>query len=65
MFKANIKTDGAAFHDAYGDERYDRFAKASETIEILRKIIEDMENEKTEGKCIDFNGNVCGEWKLD
>lgn len=35
-----------------------------QSIEILKEIIEKLENGYKEGNCFDANGNKVGEWKL-
>lgn len=35
-----------------------------QSIEILKEIIEKLENGTKEGNCFDVNGNKVGEWKL-
>lgn len=35
-----------------------------QSIEILKEIIEKLENGAKEGYCFDANGNKVGEWKL-
>lgn len=64
MFKIEIKTGGAAFHDPYtGDE--DRYCETEEVIRILKTVIDRLENDVTEGSCMDINGNKVGTYKLN
>lgn len=62
MFKVEIKTGNAAFHDY--DEDYDDYAKVSEVVRILKIVIEQLESGYTNRKCVDLCGNVVGEWEL-
>ena len=48
-------TDNAAFQD--GNKEF-------ETVRILKKIIDQIENGKTDGVCHDINGNRVGTWEL-
>lgn len=61
MFELKIHTDNAAFHDPAGAFP-DEMAKRGEVRRILYRLIEDVAWGKDGGKCIDFNGNVVGEW---
>lgn len=54
MFTLKIKTDNAAF----GDE------PANETARILREIAKKLEASRIQGRAIDLNGNIVGEWVL-
>lgn len=66
MFEVKINTGGAAFHDPYGyDESLDRHMTARELQGILSSICNSIRVGRTEGACIDINGNKCGTWKLD
>ena len=66
MFKIEIKTGNAAFHDDdCGNGEFDEFATMEEVVRILRNVIQKLNCGRTEGKCIDYNGNAVGEWKLD
>ena len=65
MFNMSFKTGNAAFHDPYEDG-CNAYAKAEEVARILRNIADQIENGmRTEGSCMDYNGNKVGEWKLD
>lgn len=64
MFQLKMDTGNAAFHDASGDWP-EKFAVSSEVRRILYQVIEDIADFKTEGKCIDVNGNVVGSWTLE
>jgi len=58
MFKLKFKTNNAAFvEESGGDKKY-------ETIRILKEVIKKLENDWDEGKVLDINGNVIGEWIL-
>ena len=61
MFELKISTENAAFHDLAGGMP-DEFAKRSEVRRILHRLIEDVASGKDRGRCIDYNGNVVGEW---
>ena len=64
MFKLEIKTGGAAFHD--GEEGwYDLEIAHGEIRRILNDVAEKMCQGRTEGKIMDINGNSCGSWELD
>ena len=64
MFKIEIKTGNAAFHNEWNPE-YDRDCTVREIERILRDVIEKLDCGYTEGKCMEHNGNAVGEWKLD
>lgn len=63
-FKMEIKTDGAAFCDAFTGEP-DRVSEAMEIRRILNRVIEKLELGYTEGSVMDINGNNVGNWKVD
>ena len=63
MFEPNIKTDNAAFHDDAGGVP-DDLAKYGEVRRILHRVIESIEHGNTQGLCLDYNGNVVGEWMM-
>ena len=63
-FKMEIKTDGAAFCDAFTGEP-DRTSEAMEIRRILNRVIEKLELGYTDGSLMDINGNKVGEWKMD
>ena len=56
MLTIKIKTDNAAFEDDPG--------KAYECARILRELANKLERGHEVGKCIDYNGNTVGEWRL-
>ena len=64
MVEIKFRTGNAAFHDEFNPE-YDRDCMVREIERILRDVIEKLDCGYTEGKCIDYNGNAVGEWKLD
>ena len=64
MFKLRINTANAAFHDTAGDMP-DVYAKRGEVRRILYRVIEDIAIGKSEGSCVDMNGNIVGTWHLD
>ena len=61
MFELKMTTGNAAFFDDAGDTS-DGFAKRVEVARILHHTIEQIRAGKTQGCCIDYNGNVVGEW---
>lgn len=63
MFEIRFETGNAAFHDGDNPE-YDKYCIARETKRILEDIADKIDYGYTEGKCVDYNGNVVGEWKL-
>ena len=63
MLKLKFDTGNAAFHDEAGGVP-DRCATRGEARRILYKVIEAIEAGKSCGLCIDYNGNVVGEWSL-
>lgn len=75
MFKCEIKTGGAAFRASGYDVESDRFGNpvdddaidpfGSEVRRILRRIINDLGDGKTDGVIIDINGNKVGTWSYD
>ena len=64
MFKLEINTDNAAFHEP-SRLSPDQFLVAWELRRILSKVSLDLADWKTSGKCVDINGNVVGEWSLE
>ena len=63
MFKLEINTGGAAFHDEYNDdEAMDKCYEAEEISRILREIIDKLEYGCTSGTILDINGNKVGKW---
>lgn len=64
MFKIEFKTDYAAFTDPYTGEPDDS-TKRYEVIRILEKVIDQISCGRSEGSCIDINGNKVGSWELD
>lgn len=66
MFKARIETGNGAFHSEYGDRYSEREARNAEVARILREIADQLEHGyKDGGRCIDYNGNVVGEWHIN
>lgn len=64
MLEIKIKTSNGAFQE-YGDyNRYGDDAKREECIRILNGVIRKIEDGYDNGKCIDYNGNTVGNWKL-
>lgn len=63
MFKVEIKTGGAAFCDPCTGEE-DTYAESFEVVRILKRIINELENDYVKGVCMDINGNKVGEWEL-
>lgn len=63
MFELKLRTGNAAFHDTAGGMP-DEYAKRGEVRRILYRTIEDIADGKSEGSCVDFNGNVVGSWSI-
>ena len=63
MLKIEFKTGGAAFNDPYTGEPNGLYER-NECIRILNGIIEKLENDYSEGSCMDINGNKVGTWEL-
>ena len=59
--KIEIKTGNAAFHDCDAENEY---ATAVELGRIFGQISRAVAEGRTDGKVIDGNGNICGEWKI-
>ena len=63
--KIEIKTGDAAFHDCDAENEYaDYYATAAELDRIFGHISRAVAEGRTDGKVIDSNGNICGEWKI-
>lgn len=63
MFTLNMKTGNSAFTDPYGEN--DHMAECQEVARILREVAYQIENGiRTDGSCMDYNGNKVGEFKL-
>lgn len=63
--KIEIKTVNAAFHDCdAGNEYADYYTTAAELDRIFGQISKAVAEGRTDGKVIDSNGNICGEWKI-
>ena len=75
--KIEIKIGNAAFHDCDAENEYadyyatavelDRifgYATAAELDRIFGQISRAVAEGRTDGKVIDGNGNICGEWKI-
>ena len=58
MMRIKFDTKNAAFDEDCGG------GLELQSIEILKEIIEKLENGAKEGNCFDVNGNKVGEWKL-
>ncbi len=56
MVKIQFNTGNAAFEDS--NDVY-------EIARILKDIADRIESGRTEGKCVDYNGNVVGEWSYE
>ena len=72
MFKLEISTENAAFHDTTTvDENgnlthdFDDLARAHEIQRILRRIDVAIGEGAKSGSCIDLNGNKVGEWRIE
>ena len=66
MFELKINTGNDAFRPEYyglGSEAW-IIAARTEINRIMKDVVRNMDLQKTEGKCIDSNGNIVGEWKL-
>lgn len=63
--KIEINTGNAAFHapDGY-DEGIDRYVTARELKDIFSSICDHIKAGRTEGICMDYNGNQVGTWEL-
>ena len=70
MFELKIKTDNAAFCDESGDSDNEYMKAYKDTMQcievrrILQSVIKALEDGRTQGCCIDYNGNVVGEWVM-
>ena len=63
--KIEIKTGGASFHnDSTYDEYTDNYVMAAELDRIFGQISRAVAEGRTDGKVIDSNGNICGEWRI-
>ena len=63
--KIEIKTGNAAFHDCDAENEYaDYYTTAAELDRIFGQISRAVAEGRTDGKVIDSNGNICGEWKI-
>jgi hypothetical protein len=63
--KIEIKTGNAAFYDCDAENEYaDYYATAAELDRIFGQISRAVADGRTDGKVIDSNGNICGEWKI-
>jgi hypothetical protein len=60
MFKVEMSTDNAAFHE----DGYQGDTRPTEIGRILRDVVEAMEAGETSGNCRDGNGNTVGKWSL-
>jgi hypothetical protein len=60
--KIEFKTSGAAFKDVDGEENI--YYKTAEVIRILNRVINRIEDGRTDGAIMDVNGNKIGEWSL-
>ena len=56
MFKLKFRMGNSAFDD--GNKEY-------EVARILKEIAEKVENGRTEGSIMDYNGNNIGEWIIE
>ena len=63
MFRLEIHTDNAAFHDEAGGMP-DVYALHGEVRRILTAVTERVAAGKTVGACTDYNGNIVGSWEL-
>lgn len=63
--KIEIKTGNAAFHDCDAENEYaDYYTTAAELDRIFGQISRAVAEGRTDGKVIDSNGNICGEWRI-
>lgn len=63
--KIEIKTGNATFYDCDAEDEYvDYYATAAELDRIFGQISRAVADGRTDGKVIDSNGNICGEWKI-
>ena len=65
MLKIEFETDNAAFHD-YSEAAnvLDDYMKRCEVRRILYRLTEDIACGRSNGSCVDANGNVVGSWSL-
>lgn len=61
MFKLEIRTGGAAFHEE--GEAVDEYGRI-ELIRILQKIERELEDGYDSHYIMDINGNKVGEWAI-
>jgi len=64
MLNIKFKTSGAAFEDE-ANRLWDPYWKRSETVRILKVIMDEIDEGRTYGACMDIYGNKVGEWTLD
>lgn len=63
--KIEIKTGNAAFHDCDAENEYaDYYTTAAELDRIFGQISRAVAEGRIDGKVIDINGNICGEWRI-
>ena len=65
MFVLKIDTNNASFHDEDREEPFDSQRMMAELTRILDDIPFKLLRNQREGKCLDFNGNVVGEWRIE
>lgn len=64
MFTLKMSTSSAAFHNEDSKE-LDQLAERDEVRRILSKVSNAIDDGKSFGKCLDYNGNVVGSWALE
>lgn len=60
MFKLKMDTGNEAFQDD-GQSGHEHL----EAARILREIADKLDHGKRDGRCMDANGNIVGEWGFD
>ena len=66
MFKIKFTTTNNAFCSPEdNDEDLNNYYRAMETVRILRKISDSIQNGDTYGAVLDFNGNKVGTWSFE
>ena len=65
MLRIEIRTDNAAFNGD-GETQWERdYWRNLELKRVLKNVMNQLDNGKVKGSCIDINGNKVGEWSLD
>ena len=65
MLRIEIRTDNAAFNGD-GETQWERdYWRNLELKRVLKNVMNQLDNGKVNGSCIDINGNKVGKWSLD